>query len=45
MDRFLQKMKALKVLRSGDVQGEYVSTMRMVRLGIWLQSLPRERAE
>ena len=44
-NNFLQKMKALKVLRSGDVQGEYVFTMRMVRLYIWLQSLPREKAE
>jgi hypothetical protein len=37
-NNFLQKMKTLKVLRSGDVQGEYVFTMRMVRLYIWLQS-------
>jgi hypothetical protein len=38
-NNFLQKMKALKVLRSGDVRGEYVFNMRMVRLYIWLQSL------
>jgi hypothetical protein len=38
-NNFLQKMKDLKVLRSGDVQGEYVFTMRMARLYIWLQSL------
>ncbi len=37
-DNFLQKMKALKVIRSGDVQGEYVFNMTMVRLYIWLQS-------
>jgi hypothetical protein len=35
---FLHKMKNLRVLRSGDVQGEYVFNMRMVRLYIWLQS-------
>ncbi len=38
-DNFLQRMKRLKVLRSGDVQGEYLFSMRMVRLYIWLQSL------
>ncbi len=38
-NNFLQKMKTLKVLRSGDTQGEYVFNMRMVRLYIWLQSL------
>lgn len=38
-NNFLQKMKSLKVLRSGDVQGEYVFNVRMVRLYIWLQSL------
>lgn len=37
-NNFLQKMKTLKVLRSGDVQGEYVFNMRMVRFYIWLQS-------
>jgi hypothetical protein len=37
-DNFLQKMKKLKVLRSGDVQGEWVFNHRMVRLYIWLQS-------
>lgn len=42
-NNFLQKMKTLKVLRSGEVQGEYVFTMRMVRLYIWLQSLPRAK--
>lgn len=38
-NNFLQKMKELKVLRSGTVQGEWVFNMRMVRLYIWLQSL------
>ena len=37
-NNFLQKMKLLKVLRSGDVRGEYVFNVRMVRLYIWLQS-------
>ena len=40
-DNFLQKMKRLNVLRSGDVQGEYVFRMRMVQFYIWLQSLER----
>jgi len=40
-NNFLQKMKTLKVLRSGEVQGEYVFNMRMVRLYIWLQSLQK----
>ena len=41
-NNFLQKMKNLKVLRSGDVQGEYVFNVRMVRLYIWLQSLTQK---
>lgn len=44
-NNFLQKMKKLKVLRSGDVQGEYVFNVRMVRLYIWLQSLQREKSK
>jgi hypothetical protein len=40
---FLQKMKNLKVLRSGEVRGEYVFNLRMVRLYIWLQSTVRQR--
>ena len=39
---FLQKMKSLHVLRSGDLRGEYVFNMRMVRLYIWLRSLRKE---
>jgi hypothetical protein len=39
---FLQKMKQLKVIRAGGVQGEYVFNVRMVRLYIWLQSLQKE---
>jgi hypothetical protein len=38
LNNFLQKMKRLKVLRSGDVQGEYVFNMRMVSLYIWMRS-------
>lgn len=40
---FLQKMKNLKVLRSGEVRGEYVFNLRMVRLYIWLQSTAGKR--
>jgi hypothetical protein len=39
---FLSKMKKLKVLRSGDVQGEYLFSMRMVQMYIWLRSRPSE---
>lgn len=42
-NNFLQKMKSLKVLRSGDIQGEYIFKVRMVRLYIWLQSLEQRR--
>jgi len=38
LDNFLRKMKKLRVLRQGDVQGEYVFNHRMVRLYIWMQS-------
>ncbi|MFC1601450.1 ATP-binding protein [Candidatus Sumerlaeota bacterium] len=38
LNNFLQRMKKLNVLRSGDVRGEYVFNMRMVYLYIWLQS-------
>lgn len=37
-NNFLQKMQRLKVLRRGDVQGEYVFNMRMVSLYIWMRS-------
>lgn len=40
-DNFVQRMKKLKVVRSGDVAGEYIFNMRMVRLYIWLQSRPK----
>ena len=44
-NNFLQKMKVLKVLRSGDIQGEYIFNVRMVRLYIWLQSLQKGTTE
>jgi len=38
LDNFLRKMRQLKVLRPGSVQGEYVFAVRMVALYIWLRS-------
>jgi len=35
---FLQRMKKLNVIRSGDVAGEYIFNVQMVRLYIWLKS-------
>jgi hypothetical protein len=37
-DNFLRRMQKLKVLRRGDVQGQYVFNMRMVRFYIWMRS-------
>ena len=37
-NNFLQKMKALKVLRPGEVQGEYIFTMQLVRIYLHLKS-------
>jgi len=34
---FLRKMKSLNVLRSGDIAGEYIFDVKIVRLYIWLQ--------
>ncbi|MFH0938278.1 MAG: hypothetical protein V1899_03225 [Planctomycetota bacterium] len=42
-NNFLQKMKTLKVLRSGGTHGEYIFNMRMVRLYIWLKSTTEKR--
>jgi hypothetical protein len=36
-NNFLQKMKTLNVLRSGDVKGEYLFNMGLVRLYLFLQ--------
>jgi len=43
-NNFLQKMKTLKVLRSGEARGEYIFNMRMVRLYIWMQSLQKRKS-
>jgi hypothetical protein len=40
-DNFVQRMKKLKVIRGGDIQGEYVFNVRMVYLYIWLRSRPK----
>jgi hypothetical protein len=39
LNNFLQRMKALNVIRSGDVAGEYVFNVQMVRLYVWLKTL------
>lgn len=44
-NNFLQKMKTLNVLRSGDSTGEYIFNVRMVRLYIWLQDLKKKNAK
>jgi hypothetical protein len=46
-NNFLQRMVKLKVIRRGDIRGEYVFNNRMVRLYIWLESLkkPENRKE
>jgi tryptophan 2,3-dioxygenase len=38
LNNFLQRMKNLKAIRSGDVPGEYIFNHRMVRLYIWLHA-------
>jgi len=38
LGNFLQKMKRLNVIRSGEAKGEYVFNSRMVCLYIWLQA-------
>lgn len=35
---FLQKMKTLNVLRSGEVQGEYIFNMQLVRIYLLMKS-------
>ncbi len=39
LNNFLQKMKRLNVIRSGENKGEYQFCVRMVRFYIWLQSI------
>jgi hypothetical protein len=41
-NNFLQKMRDLNVIRTGDVQGEYIFNIRMVHLYILMQSLKRK---
>lgn len=38
LNNFLQRLKRLNVLRSGDARGEYVFTHRMVAVYIWMES-------
>jgi hypothetical protein len=38
LNNFLQKMKSLRVLRSGEARGEYLFNSRMVALYIWLRT-------
>ena len=37
-NNFLQRMKKLKVFRSGESRGEYIYNQRMVGFYIWLKS-------
>lgn len=45
LGNFLQKMKQLGVLRSGDVQGEWVFNVSLVPLYLFLQTVETERPE
>lgn len=45
LSNFLQRMKKLNVIRSGDVAGEYVFNVQMVRLYIWLKSLDKQPSD
>lgn len=38
LGNFLQRMKKLNVIRSGDSSGEYIFNVQMIRLYIWLKS-------
>jgi len=42
-NNFLQRMKNLKVIKSGKERGEYIFTSRLVRLYILLNSLKKEK--
>lgn len=44
-NNFLQRMKNLKVLRSGDIKGEYIFNSRLVRLYILLNSIKKDVPE
>lgn len=39
LNAFLQKMKKLNVLKSGEAKGEYAFNIRMVQVYIWLKSI------
>lgn len=41
-NNFLQRMKTLKVLKSGEERGEYIFNSRLVRLYIFLKSLQKK---
>jgi hypothetical protein len=41
-NNFLQRMKQLNVIRSGEAKGEYIFNVRMVRLFIWLDGLRKQ---
>ncbi|RJQ56442.1 MAG: ATP-binding protein [Nitrospiraceae bacterium] len=41
-NNFLQRLKKLKVLRSGDIHGEYVFNSRLVRLYILLNAIKKD---
>jgi hypothetical protein len=43
LNNFLQRMKRLQVLRSGDTAGDYSFNMRMVQYYIWLQEIVKQR--
>lgn len=45
LNNFLQKMKKLKVLRSGDTRGEYVFASPMVPLYLWMNALKDEQLD
>ncbi|MEA2064237.1 MAG: hypothetical protein U9P14_11100, partial [Gemmatimonadota bacterium] len=37
LNNFLQRLKRLKVLRSGETRGEYIFNSRMTAIYIWMQ--------
>ena len=41
LDDFLRRMRKLNVIRPGETQGEYLFTMRMVQLYLWLREQQR----
>jgi hypothetical protein len=45
LNNFFQKMKKLNVIRSADVEGEYIFNHRMVLLYIWLDKVLKPRMD